>query len=111
MSYNKFNANMDNKRRSKKERERAAELKLLERAGVINNLNEQVRFLLVDTQYNKRGEKLENKAEYIADFTYWENGRFIVEDVKGYKKGPAWELYVLKRKLMLKNYGIRIRET
>lgn len=110
MSYNKFNANMDNRRRSKKERERAAELKLLERAGVINNLNEQVRFPLIDAQY-RNGKKIENKAEYIADFTYWENGRFIVEDVKGYKKGPAWELYVLKRKLMLERYGYRIRET
>ena len=104
MRTNKYNANMDNRRRSKKERERAWELKIMERAGKIQNLSEQVRFELLPAQ---DGEK---PAAYYADFTYWKDGEFIVEDVKGYKKGAAWELYVLKRKLLLYRYGYKITE-
>ena len=102
---NKFNANMDKRRRSAKERARAAELRLLERAGRIQNLSEQVRFELLPKQ---DGEK---PVSYIADFTYWENDKFVVEDVKGYRKGTAYELFVIKRKLLLYRYGIHIRET
>lgn len=105
MRKNKFNANMDSKHRSAKERARLAELKLLERAGRIQGLSEQVRFELLPKQDGEYG------AYYIADFTYWQNGEFVVEDVKGYKKGPAYDLYKLKRKLMLYNYHIKIKET
>lgn len=102
---NKYNANMDSRHRSAKERARLAELKLLERAGRIQGLSEQVRFELLPKQDGEYG------AYYIADFTYWENGKFVVEDVKGYKKGAAYDLYKLKRKLMLYNYNIKIKET
>ena len=102
---NKFNANMDKHRRSAKERTRAAELKLLQRAGRITNLSEQVRFELLPKQEGERA------ATYIADFTYWQDGRFVVEDVKGYRKGTAYDLFVLKRKLMLYRYGIHVKET
>ena len=102
---NKYNASMDGKRRSAKERARAVELRLLERAGKIQGLSEQVRFELLPRQ---DGEK---PVTYTADFTYWENGKFIVEDVKGYKKSTAYDLFVIKRKLMLYRYGIHIRET
>lgn len=105
MYKNKFNANMDNKRRSKKERERAWELKMLERAGKIQSLSEQVVFELLPRQ---DGEKA---VTYIADFTYWKDGRFVVEDVKGYRKGTAYQLFVIKRKLMLYRYGIKVKET
>lgn len=105
MYKNKYNANMDRKHRSKKERDRAFELKLMERAGRIQSLSEQVPFELLPKQDGERA------ATYIADFTYWENGKFVVEDVKGYKNGAAWDLYVLKRKLMLYRYGIKIKET
>lgn len=105
MYKNKFNANMDNKRRSKKERERAWELKMLERAGKIQSLSEQVVFELLPKQ---DGEKA---VTYIADFTYWKDGRFVVEDVKGYRKGTAYQLFVIKRKLMLYRYGIKVKET
>lgn len=80
-------------------------MKLLERAGRIQGLSEQVRFELLPKQDEEYG------AYYIADFTYWENGKFVVEDVKGYKKGAAYDLFKLKRKLMLWRHGIHIRET
>ena len=84
---------------------------MLQRAGKIVDLQEQVRFTIIDAQYDKNHKLIERKAEYVADFTYWENGKFIVEDVKGYKNSTAYALYVLKRKLMLERYGYRIRET
>lgn len=102
---NKYNANMDKHRRSQKERNRAWELKMLERAGKISSLSEQVRFELLPKQEG------EQAAFYIADFTYWENGKFVVEDVKGYKGDNAYRLFVLKRKLMLYRYGIHVKET
>ena len=102
---NKFNANMDKHRRSAKERARAAELRLLQRAGKIQNLSEQVAFELLPKQDGERA------ATYIADFTYWQDGKFVVEDVKGYKGGTAYQLFVLKRKLMLYRYGIKVKET
>ena len=102
---NKFNANMDRKRRSAKERARAAELKLMERAGVIQGLSEQVRFELLPKQEGERA------VTYTADFTYWQGCRFVVEDVKGYRQGSAYEVFVIKRKLMLYRYGIKVKET
>ena len=38
------------------------------------------------------------------------NGKLVVEDVKGYKKGPAYNVFSIKRKLMLQVYGIRVQE-
>ena len=60
---NKFNANMDNRRRSAKERARAWELRQLEKAGKISGLSEQVSFNLLPKQ---EGEK---PVVYWADFT------------------------------------------
>ena len=86
---------------SKKEAERASELKILEEAGVIKDLQEQPRFTLQES-FKYQG-KTERKIEYIADFQYEENGRIIVEDVKSeITKTP---LYRVKRKLFLKRYG------
>ena len=45
-------------------------------------------------------------ARYRADFVYIENGRRIVEDVKG----MLTAMYKLKRAWMLAEHGIRIRE-
>jgi hypothetical protein len=38
------------------------------------------------------------------------DGQQIVEDVKGYKKGAAYNIFVIKRKMMLHFRGIRINE-
>lgn len=80
---------------SRKEARRYSELKLLERAGKIENLRRQVRFALVQT------------VVYIADFQYVENGEVVVEDVKGYRTAE----YKKKRRLMIEQHGIEIKET
>lgn len=85
---------------SKREAKRYSELKLLERAGVIQNLRLQVKFELIPKQQGERA------CTYIADFVYEENGQTVVEDAKGMKTKD----YIIKRKLMLWIHGIKIRE-
>lgn len=91
---------------SRKEAKRAEELRLLEKAGQINNLKEQVRFELIPAQY-VGGELVERACEYVADFTYHDPHNYVVED----KKGRRTKDYIIKRKLMLHVHGIRVRET
>ena len=89
-----------------KEYNRWCELKLLQRAGKISDLQRQVRFVLIPTQ-KENGKVAEYPATYIADFVYTENGRQVVEDSKGAKTKE----YILKRKVLRYLHGIRIRET
>lgn len=101
---------------SKKEHKRYNELLLLEQAGEIANLRRQVKFVLIPTQREpsqigtrggvKKGKLLERECSYIADFVYSQNGKMVVEDTKGIRTKD----YIIKRKLMLRVYGIRIRE-
>lgn len=79
---------------------------LLEKAGVIKNLSRQVKFVLIPSQRDENGKVIERECSYKADFKYEEDGKTVVEDVKGFRTKE----YVIKRKLMLYQYGIRIRE-
>lgn len=83
---------------SAKEAQRYRELKLLEQAGEISNLELQPRFLLQES-FKKNG-KIYRKIEYIGDFKYIENGKTIVEDVKGLQT----EVFKIKHKLFEKKY-------
>lgn len=91
---------------SQKEAQRHAMLKLLERAGKITDLKRQVKFELLPAQRDAKGKVIERACSYIADFTYYENGVYIVEDTKGYRTPE----YKLKRKMMLYFHNIRIKE-
>ena len=93
---------------SRREARRWAELKLLQQAGEIRALRRQVKFVLIPTQRDENGKLIEKEASYWADFVYTDTrtGEKIVEDAKGYRTPE----YVLKRKLMLRVYGIRISE-
>lgn len=114
---------------SKKEYKRWCELCLLQKAGKITDLEWQVPFELIPAQKRtvETGERykrdnlargiragdpktkevcLEQSCVYIADFVYRENGRQVVEDTKGVRTAD----YIIKRKLMLWRYGIKIRE-
>ena len=84
-----------------KEANRWCDLLLLQRAGVIQDLQRQVKFVLIPKQEGER------PVYYIADFVYIENGKRVVEDVKGHRT----DVYKLKKKLMLYIHGIRIKET
>lgn len=102
---------------SKKEYKRYCELLLLERAGEITELRRQVKCVLIPSQYEpdiigkrggvKRGKLIEREVSYIADFVYFQNGKMVVEDTKGFRTPD----YIMKRKMMLYFHGIRIKET
>jgi hypothetical protein len=104
---------------SRKEARRYQELLLLQSAGVIQDLKMQVKYILIPAQYEtferygKNGQRLkdgqrllEKECSYIADFVYTENDKEIVEDTKGVRTKD----YIIKRKLMLKEHNIRIKE-
>ena len=92
---------------SKKEANRYKELRLLERAGEIKDLRTQVKFKLIPAQRDEAtGKVVERECSYKADFVYEEDGKTVVEDVKGFRTKE----YIIKRKLLLWKYGIRIRE-
>ena len=80
------------------ESRRYKELALLEKAGEIENLQLQPKFLLQDS-FKKNG-KTYRKIEYIADFMYEEKGKVIVEDVKGMETKE----FKIKRKLFEYKY-------
>ena len=103
---------------SKKEANRYQELLLMQRAGIITDLQRQVRYVLIPTQREKcferdrkgnykQGRVIEKECVYVADFVYTTaDGLKVVEDAKGVRT----PLYVLKRKLMLFIHGIKIHE-
>jgi ribosomal protein S8 len=114
----KFNAIKTNGYDSRKEAKRAEILKLLQRQGLISDLQEQVVYELIPKQTEivevqlKKSVKqkeicIERACTYIADFTYTENGVKVVEDCKGMRLPD----YKIKRKLMLFIHGIKIKET
>lgn len=93
---------------SQKEARRFAELRLLERAGRISNLRRQVRYELIPSQRDSSGRVIERSVVYVADFVYYDNDhcREVVEDTKGVRTKE----YVIKRKLMLWQKGVRVSE-
>ena len=95
---------------SRKEFYRWSDLRLLERVGKISDLRRQVKYVLIPAQ-KLEGKLVEREVSYIADFEYMEDGKKIVEDVKGYKRGAAYQLFTIKRKMMLYMHGIRVKET
>jgi len=94
---------------SRKEARRYDELRLLERAHQISDLQRQVKFVLIPAQRDPKGKLIERQCYYVADFTYKDSsGRLVVEDTKS--EATRTPVYVVKRKLMLWVHGIRVRE-
>lgn len=91
---------------SRKEHRRADQLKLMQRAGLISNLREQVKYVLIPAQRGSDGKLLERECAYVADFVYDKDGGTVVEDTKGFRTPE----YRIKRKLMLQVHGISIVE-
>jgi len=109
---------------SRREANRYCELKLLVKGGLISNLELQKKYVLIEAQYAPdevktlkngkqkivKGELLERSCVYKADFTYIDNatGKTVVEDTKSIAtRTPE---YKIKKKLLLKLYGIHIVE-
>lgn len=103
---NKYGAKKTGGHASEKENDRANQLKLMQRDGLISNLREQVKFVLIPTQRDMAGTLLEKECSYYADFVYEKDGVTVVEDTKGFRTKE----YVIKRKLMLHVHGISVKE-
>lgn len=102
MSYNKYGnkKTMVNgiKFASKAEAKRYCTLELLNRSGIISELELQPRFEICP-QVKHEGKTIRKKS-YVADFKYILDGVEIVEDVKGFKTAT----YNLKKSLFLHLY-------
>lgn len=90
---------------SKREADRYLVLKSMEEDGAIEDLRRQVRYELVPA-FDVDGRHY-RPAYYVADFVYREDGREVVEDVKG----MMTDVYKLKSKLFARRYGKVIKET
>lgn len=90
---------------SRKEADRYLVLKGMEEDGSIEDLRRQVRYELVPA-FNVDGKHY-RPVYYVADFVYVEDGKEVVEDVKGVRT----DVYRLKSKLFARRYGVSIRET
>ena len=87
---------------SKKECRRYAELKLMEKAGEIKDLELQKPYVIQPSFFDKQGKR-QTAVKYVADFVYQDkDGNTIIEDVKS----PATRkdrVYRLKKKMMAYN--------
>lgn len=115
---------------SDKEYLRYLTLKEMEEKGEITDLQKQVPFELIPQQREPdtigpkggihKGKVIEQSVDYIADFAYWKDGEYVVEDVKPtfrtkaqetiYKNSGAYARFVIKRKLMLWVHHIKVKE-
>lgn len=90
---------------SKREADRYLVLKGMEEDGLIEDLHRQVRYELVPA-FDVDGRHY-RPVYYVADFVYVEDGKEVVEDVKG----MITDVYKLKSKLFARRYGKAIKET
>lgn len=88
-----------------KEADRYLVLKGMEEDGSIEDLRRQVRYELIPA-FDVDGKHC-RPVYYVADFVYREDGREVVEDVKGVRT----DVYRLKSKLFARRYGMSIKET
>ncbi len=95
---------------SKGELRRYKDLVMLERAGRIQDLKRQVKIAL---EVNGRSLVLrdkkgrERRLSYIADFTYYEDGVYVIEDFKGFDTPVSR----LKRAIVEATQGLVVRVT
>ena len=90
---------------SRKEARRYSELKLLQKAHKIYDLQRQVRYELQPKFRDMDGNVVQG-IYYVADFTYFKDGVKIIEDVKS-EATRKDKVYLLKKKMMAyKGYKI-----
>ena len=106
---------------SKKEMKRYVFLKDMEDKGVIENLERQVRFVLIPSLtedvvvHLKTKDKVVKKTiqlaiTYTCDFRYIHDGVTIVEDIKASPKSAALDkVFLIKEKLFRWRFGFAIK--
>lgn len=96
---------------SKAEGARFVQLRRMQEAGIISNLRRQVPFELAPAVKIPGKHRMSPPLRYFADFVYEQDGKTIIEDVKGQEK--VTEGYRIKRHLMalLGHQIIEVRKT
>lgn len=95
---------------SQNEYYRWCDLRQLEIDGKISELKRHVKYVLIPAQRDETGKLVEYEVSYIADFEYILDGKKVVEDTKSYARGASYQLFSIKRKLMLYKFGIKVNE-
>lgn len=93
---------------SAKESRRWAELRLLERAGRITELQRQVPYELAPSVKFQESRRAQPPLRLVVDFQYKENGALVLEDVKG-GEATRTDAFRIKRHLLLHLHGLHIR--
>jgi hypothetical protein len=75
------------------------ELRLMERAGMIRDLELQVKYVLQE-KFTHSVYGNQREIAYVADFRYKEGRKIVVEDCKG----MLTDAYPIKRKILLFKY-------
>lgn len=91
---------------SVKEKNRYIGLKQMEKLGIIQNLQRQVKYEL-QPSFKLNGKTIRT-ITYIADFVYIQDGVEIIEDVKG-SKYMETEAFKIKKKMFEYKYGKEIK--
>lgn len=106
---------------SKKEFQRFLVLKDAEENGIISDLQRQVKFELIPAIKEEYIEHLKTKDKiktrtvqlaitYTADFCYYKDGVYVVEDVKASPKMAALDKsFLIKEKLFRWKFGFSIK--
>lgn len=93
---------------SKIEHDRYLELLVMEREGVISELQCHPAWELIPPQ-KVPGKRTLRGHRYTADFKYVRNGKEVVEDVKSVRSREERD-YIINRKLMWMLLGIYVEE-
>lgn len=90
---------------SKMEMNRYSQLKLLEKAGEIKDLQLQPRFELLPA-FERNGRHFQ-AITYVGDFSYWDSAtkKRVVEDVKGVET----PIFLIKQKLFHYKHNMELR--
>lgn len=92
---------------SHKEAIRYEDLMLMQGYGLISDLRLQVNFTLLEGYTTSDGKRI-RPIVYKADFTYRQNGKYVVEDVKS--SATKTKTYLMKKKMLRDKYDIEILE-
>jgi hypothetical protein len=90
---------------SRAEARRYGELKILQQAGKVSDLQMQVPFVLAPAVLIRGANRKSPALRYVADFVFVRDGARVIEDVKG----ALTQAYRIKRHLMAVQ-GLHITE-
>ena len=91
------------------EHDRYLELRVMERAGIISDLECHPKYEVLPKQETPAGKPNFKPVVYTPDFRYKRDGKTVVEEVKSEYTRKEKD-YVIRRKLILYTLGIYVEE-